>query len=133
MEIRFLGKSTQGEHSPTLYATDQDTYIVQGWRVNDPEILAKLDLSEDETCVEIYARLLTHLANDGLSGVVVSWMHPIVHVTETGTYIVQGTRLTDPDTRRKMEIPDFEDAVEVSKAAIQSLLGEEEALGNNHG
>lgn len=61
MEIRFLGKETEHLHSPTLYATGQGTYLIQGWKVTDPEILAKLDVPESETVVEIYARLVTHL------------------------------------------------------------------------
>jgi hypothetical protein len=33
MRLRFLGKETQGGGSPTLYATDRNTYVVQGWKV----------------------------------------------------------------------------------------------------
>lgn len=132
MRLRFLGKSTASNNSPTLYATDRGSYLVLGWRVSDPEIVAKLDLPEDETCVEIYARLFSHLTSDGLSGVVTSWAHPIVHVTEEGNYIVQGTRLTDPEARAQMDIPESEDVVEVSKAAIQMLLREGD-LGTHHG
>jgi hypothetical protein len=33
MQLTFLGKETQGGDSPTLYATDRDTYVVQGWTV----------------------------------------------------------------------------------------------------
>jgi len=83
MEIRFLGKETDHGDSPTLYATDQGSYLVQGWKVSDPDVLAKLDVPMGDTVVEIYARLMTHLAKDGLSGVVMSWVPPIVHVKAT--------------------------------------------------
>jgi sulfur carrier protein ThiS len=124
MKMRFLGKETEHGDSPTLYATDQGTYLVQGWKVTAPEILAKLDVPESETVVEIYAHLMTHLGKDGLSGVVTSWIPPIVHVKENGNLVIQGKRVTDPDALAEMNIPGHEDAVEVNKAAIETLLSE---------
>ncbi len=124
MEIRFLGKETDHGDSPTLYATDRGTYLVQGWKVTDLEILAKLDVPESETVVEIYARLITHLAKDGLSGVVTSWIPPIVHVKENGNLVIQGKRITDPEALTEMNIPSHEDVVEVDKEAIEALLSE---------
>jgi hypothetical protein len=47
-----------------------------------------------------------------------------VHVRENGNYFIQGVRLADEDTRRRMAIPDHEDDVEVPKAAIHALLEE---------
>jgi hypothetical protein len=122
MEIRFLGKETEHLNSPTLYATDQATYLIQGWKVTDPEILAKLDVPEGETVVEIYAHLMAHLAEDGLSGVVTSWTPPIVHVKENGNLVIQGKRATDPKVLAEMKIPGHEDVVEIDKAAIGALL-----------
>jgi hypothetical protein len=129
MRLRFLGKETRDGDSPTLYATDRGTYIVQGWMVTDPDILAKLDPPEDETCVEIYARLLTHLSTGGLRGAVTSWTAPIVHVLDNGNLVIQGTRVTAPETRRRLAMPDHEDCVEVSRAALAALLRE----GDEHG
>jgi hypothetical protein len=122
-EDTVLGKETEHGDSPTLYATDQGTYLIQGWKVTDPEILAKLNV-EGETVVEIYARLLTHLVNDGLGGAVVSWIPPIVHVKENANLIIQGKRVTDSDTVTEMNIPGHEDVVEVDKAAIEALFSE---------
>lgn len=122
MEIRFLGKATEHLNSPTLYATDQATYLIQGWKVTDPEILVKLDVPEGETVVEIYARLMAHLAEDGLSGVVTSWTPPIVHVKENGNLVIQGKRVTDSKVLAEMKIPGHEDVVEIDKAAIEALL-----------
>jgi hypothetical protein len=124
MEIRFLGKESEHGDSPTLYATDQGTYLVQGWKVTDPEILAKLDVPKSEAVVEIYAHLMTHLAKDGLSGVLASWIPPIVHVRENGNLIIRGKWMTDPDALTEMKIPDHEAVVEVGKAAIEALLSE---------
>jgi hypothetical protein len=124
MKIRFLGKETEDGDSPTLYVTERRTYLIQGWKVTDPEILAKLGIPEGETVVEIYARLITHLTKDGLGGVVTSWTHPIVHVNENGNLIIQGKRVTDPEALAEMQIPDHEDVVEVDEAAIKALLCE---------
>jgi hypothetical protein len=124
MEIRFLGKESEHGDSPTLYATDQGTYFVQGWKVTDPEVLVKLDVPESETVVEIYARLMTHLAEDGFRGIVTSWIPPIVHVRENGNLVIQGKRVTDPEALAEMNIPGHEDVVEVDKAAIEALLSE---------
>lgn len=126
MHLRFLGKDSMPGDSPTLYATDRDTYIVQGFKVTDPEVLAKLDLSDDETCVEVPAALFVHLAKDGLHGVITTWAPPIVHVTSKGTYIVQGKSVADADTRAQMIIPEFEDCVEVTGTAIEALLEEDD-------
>ena len=37
MKLRFLGKDSTPTNSPTLYATDQNSYVVQGWIVTDAE------------------------------------------------------------------------------------------------
>lgn len=125
MLLTFLGKETEEGKSPTLYATDRETYVIQGWKVTDPEILAKLDVPEGQTLVEIPALLLSHLAKDGVYGVVTSWAPPIVHVKENGNYIMQGRSVSDPDALANMDIPDHETCVEVSKAIVRALLKEE--------
>lgn len=122
MKIRFLGKETEHGDSPTLYATDQGTYLFQGWKVIDPKILAKLGAPESGTVVEIYARLMTHLAKDGLSGVVKSCIPPIIHVKENGNLVIQGKRVTDPEALAGINISDHEDVVEIDKTAIEVLL-----------
>lgn len=53
MQLTFLGKNTQGGGSPTLYATDRGTYVVQGWKVPG-----------HETSVEIPKPLLRFLEPD---------------------------------------------------------------------
>lgn len=40
MKLRFLGKESTPDESPTLYATDQDSYVVQGWVFTDAVLLA---------------------------------------------------------------------------------------------
>ena len=124
MALTFLGKDSKPNESPTLYATDQDTYIIQGYIVTNQEITAKLDISATETIVEVPPGLFAHLVKDGVQGTITTWAPPIVHVTDDGNYIVQGERVSSPETRGQMDIPDHEDCVQVPKSAIRALLTE---------
>jgi hypothetical protein len=53
-----LGTESGQTGCPTLFATDRGTYVVQGWRVDDPETLGQLDVPVHESCVEVPAILL---------------------------------------------------------------------------
>ncbi|MDQ2789629.1 MAG: hypothetical protein DLM60_13815 [Pseudonocardiales bacterium] len=123
MHLTFLGKDSVPDQSPTLYATDQDSYVVQGWIVTDPQILATITVSDDETVVEVPATLMAHLAKDGLAGEVVNLIPPIVHVAQNGNFIVRGRRVGDQDALGQMSIPDHETCVEVSRPAVVALVG----------
>ncbi|MFI5915787.1 hypothetical protein [Dactylosporangium sp. NPDC051541] len=61
MALQFLGKnpdSPDGD-SPTIYLDrTTDSYIVQGWKVTDPERLAQLSLPEHETVIELPRRMV---------------------------------------------------------------------------
>ncbi|GII90626.1 hypothetical protein [Sinosporangium siamense] len=122
MSLTFLGKDSKPDESPTLYATEQDTYIVQGWIVTDPEVLAKLVVPEGEAIVEVPKGLFKHLINDGVRGTITSWRPPIVFVTEEGNLIIQGSLVSSAEVREQMDIPDHEDCVEVPKSSLRALL-----------
>ncbi|WP_067489468.1 hypothetical protein [Actinomadura hibisca] len=122
MRLVFLGKETTSGQSPTLYATARDSYIVQGWIVTDSELISRLDLSDDETLVEVPPRLMTHLAKDGMSGEVVNLAPPIVHVNDKGNYIIKGVRVPDDDILQQMDIPDHETCVEIPRKAMALLV-----------
>jgi hypothetical protein len=122
MHLTFLGKDSQPNQSPTLYATDRDSYIWQGWVVTDPKVLAAVTLADNETVVEVPANLASHLAKDGLRGEVAHLVPPIVHVTADGNYIIKGLRVTDAEVLGQMDIPDHETCVEVAKSAVAALL-----------
>jgi hypothetical protein len=130
MRLTFLGKESDLGDSPTLYATDRDTYVVQGWKVADDETAGKLALADGEIAVEVYARLLNHLAADGVPGTVTRHEAPIVHVKANGNYVIQGRCLVDEDARVQMAMPEHEDAVELPKAALTALLEEHGATGH---
>ena len=65
MRLRLLGTSSGHTGCPALYATDRDTYVVQGKLVTDQEAIADLvDVRADEFYVEI-PRALLRFAQDG--------------------------------------------------------------------
>jgi hypothetical protein len=64
MALRFLGKDpgSPSGGSPTLYYDDgDDTYVVQGWKVTDPAVLAQMDIPDHETVVRIPRRMTQFL------------------------------------------------------------------------
>jgi hypothetical protein len=65
VKLTLLGVESNDNGCPTLYATDRDTYVVQGWRVVDPEALNAMEIPGHETAVEIPAALLQHAQAGG--------------------------------------------------------------------
>ncbi len=61
MKLRFLGKNSTPGDSPTLYETDRDTYVLQGWKVTDAEALSQMRIPSHETCIEVPKALMQHL------------------------------------------------------------------------
>ena len=122
MKLRFLGKESKPNDSPTLYATDQDSYIVQGYIVTDPAILALYDLNDEETLVEVPPSLMAHLNKDGLSGEILRPAPPIVHVKEDGNYIMRGRHVTEAAVLSQMNIPHYETCIEIPKSRVLTLL-----------
>lgn len=60
MRLTFIGKDpgSNPTGSPTVYRTDRESWVVQGWVVTDAAALAQMDIPEGETCVEIPDRML---------------------------------------------------------------------------
>lgn len=60
VNLTFVGKDPESNPtgSPTVYRTDRESWVVQGWVVADPDALAQMDIPEGETCVEIPDRML---------------------------------------------------------------------------
>ncbi|MGW6426275.1 hypothetical protein ACWF82_26680 [Nocardia sp. NPDC055053] len=97
LKLKFLGNGGSGTgECPTLYATDQDTYAVQGWTtgsadtVEIPHLL--LGFAEPDTYVG------TQLADTG-----------------RGTFTLTGRPINDPETLAQMNLADDESAIEVPK------------------
>lgn len=58
MQLTFLGATSNNGGSPTLFDTNRDTYVIQGWKVLDAEALAQLNIPEHETVIEVPKALL---------------------------------------------------------------------------
>ena len=98
MRLTFLGKETQGGGSPTLFATDRGTYVVQGWKVPDQTAM-----------VEIPPRLMGYLEPHTCLGT-------RLRDTGRGSFLVSGNEITDAQVLSQMDIPDHETCVEVAMA-----------------
>lgn len=69
MQLRFLGKVTDGGNSPTLFDTHEimfgrEIYVLQGWRITDPETLAILNLPDDEAAIAVPKELMRYLPKE---------------------------------------------------------------------
>lgn len=54
MALRLLGvdPSSPSGGSPTLYYDpDDDSYVIQGWKITDPAVLAQMTIPEHETVI----------------------------------------------------------------------------------
>jgi hypothetical protein len=60
MRLTFIGKDPDSNPtgSPTVYRTDRETWVVQGWMVTDPDALAQMNIPAGETAVEIPDRMI---------------------------------------------------------------------------
>ena len=60
MRLTLVGKDPDSNPtgSPTVYRTDRDTWVVQGWIVKDHDALAQMSIPAEETAVEIPDRIV---------------------------------------------------------------------------
>jgi hypothetical protein len=60
MHLTFIGKDPDSNPtgSPTVYRTDRETWVVQGWMVTDSDALTQMNIPDGETAVEIPARMI---------------------------------------------------------------------------
>ena len=60
MRLTFLGKETQTGNSPTLWDTDEDQYVIQGFTL-DADALAQVGTVPDgELVIRVPKKLLRH-------------------------------------------------------------------------
>ena len=61
MRLTFLGKDTQGGNSPTLWETDDDQYVIQGFTL-DADALAQVGhVPDGELVIRVPKKLMRHL------------------------------------------------------------------------
>ncbi|MGX1809760.1 hypothetical protein ACWIGI_28905 [Nocardia sp. NPDC055321] len=97
MRLNFLGKAgSQGGGCPSLYLSDRETYVVQGWQTPIP------------TMIEIPHSLLGFTDPDTFIG---------ASMTDTGrgTFTLEGAAVADRETLAQMDIYPGETCVEVPK------------------
>jgi hypothetical protein len=60
MRLTFIAKDPESNPtgSPTLYRTDRETWVVQGWELTDREALARMAIPSGESAVEIPDRMI---------------------------------------------------------------------------
>lgn len=61
MKLRLLGTDSRDGDSPTLYDTDQDQYVIQGFTVTDPDTRAQLNVPEGEEVIRVPKALMNYL------------------------------------------------------------------------
>lgn len=64
MRLNHVGTESGGTGCPSVFTTDRNTVVVQGWKVTDDDALAELrgrGLPDHETAVEIPKALIKHL------------------------------------------------------------------------
>ena len=99
MRLQFLGKTgSKSGDCPTLYATDRDTYLVQGWRTSDAGT------------VEIPHALLGFAQPDTFIG------SPMTD-SRRGTFLVSGRPVAERDVLEQLTLAVDETAIEVAKSA----------------
>ncbi|MFD4443681.1 hypothetical protein ACFWPK_28300 [Nocardia sp. NPDC058519] len=97
MELTFLGSGgTTGGGCPSLYATDEHTYVVQGWK------------TDTQGTIEIPHLLLGFAVPDTFVGATMT-------DTGRGTFTLVGRPVTDPETLEQMNIYPDETVIEVAK------------------
>jgi hypothetical protein len=69
VELHFLGKVTDGGNSPTLFATPEimygrEIYVLQGWKITDPQTLAALGTPDDEAVIAVPRELMRYLPEE---------------------------------------------------------------------
>ena len=67
MRLVLIGKDPESNPtgSPTVYRTDRETWVVQGWGVTDPVALAQMNIPAGEGAVEIPDRMIQFFRQEG--------------------------------------------------------------------
>lgn len=70
MRLTLIGSDPDSNptNSPTIYRTDRESWVVQGWVITDPDALAELNLPEGESAVEIPDRVIQFFGQEGRAG-----------------------------------------------------------------
>ncbi|OLT27483.1 hypothetical protein BJF83_02325 [Nocardiopsis sp. CNR-923] len=135
MRLRHLGTESNETGCPALYATDRSTFVVQGWKVADPQVLSeRADTRDGEFYVEIPEGLLRcDDADPGEHAWPYTGGRPAMYTTNRNTYLVRGWEVTDAQALADLiDVRDNETCVEVPKSVLRLPEGADTdmTLGN---
>ncbi|WP_228785807.1 hypothetical protein [Nocardia terpenica] len=98
MRLRFLGSGgSNHDGCPTLFANDQGSYVVLGWKTDRPDT------------VEV-PHLLTGFAEPG------TYIGTMLRDSGRGTFLLTGCPVASPEVLGQMTMEAYETAIEVPKA-----------------
>ncbi len=101
--------NVQGLSCPALhYQPDSDEFLIQGYRVTDPQVLAGLNLPAGHTVVRIPADLLPELQRDA----------------DAGDLLVEGREVNDIELLTELNLPAGETVVRVPARLLPALRKE---------
>ncbi|MET9487302.1 hypothetical protein [Nocardia sp. NPDC006630] len=98
MKLERLGGDSVNGQSPTLYRSDRDNYLVQGWRTGQPDT------------IEIPHRLIRFVQPGTCLGAT-------LYDSGHGTFTLTGDSVTDIEALDQVRPPAHETVVEVSVTA----------------
>jgi hypothetical protein len=61
MRLTFIAKETQTGNSPTLWETDDDQYVIQGFTLDDDALSQVGTVPDGELVVRVPKKLMRHL------------------------------------------------------------------------
>jgi hypothetical protein len=93
---------------PNVYWTDRGTYIIQGYVATGPAC------APGQAVVEIPLSLAPEIA---------AHRHNDLYLTDRGTVLVRGTKVTDREALEAIQLPAGEDAVELYASTMPALEG----------
>lgn len=107
--VQLRSTCDHGNVCPTLhYQPDSGDFLVQGYTVTDPEVLASLNLPTGQTVVCIPAYLLPELQRD----------------TDASDLLVQGREVNEVEVLTELNLPTGETVVRVPAAALPEVRRE---------
>lgn len=107
--VQLRSFCNHGNKCPTLhYQPDRDEFLIQGYAVTDPQVLAELSLSAGYTVVRVPTHLLPELPHD----------------PDACELLVQGHEVTDAELLAELDLPSGETVVRVSARLLPGLWKE---------
>jgi hypothetical protein len=107
--VQLRSTCDQGNKCPTLhYQPDSGEFLIQGYTVTDPQVLAGLNLPAGQTVVRVPTHLLPELQRD----------------PDAGDLLVQGHVVNDVELLAELNLPAGETVVRVPAGLLPELRKE---------